>query len=127
MPSKRTRLDAGLRDRIVTIQQRSNSDVADEDSGEPVEMWTTLVSSMPAAKIDIAAWERFKADQTAARYDTKWEMNYRLDMDPELVDVPKTRRLVVNGRYHDIVACFEIGRRAGIEVLTMASTKTEDA
>jgi hypothetical protein len=118
MPSKRTRLDAGLRDRVVTIQQRSSVDVPDEDSGEPVETWTTL---------DIAAWERFKADQTAARYDTKWEMNYRLDMDPELVDVPKTRRLVVNGRYHDIVACFEIGRRAGIEVLTMASTKTEDA
>jgi hypothetical protein len=127
MPSKRTRLDAGQRDRIVTIQQRSNTDTPDEDSGEPIETWTTLVESMPAHKVDIAAWERFKSDQTASRYDTKWEMNYRLDMDPELVDVPKTRRLVVNGRYHDIVACFEIGRRAGIEVLTMASTKTEDA
>lgn len=127
MPSKKTRMDAGKRDRIVTIERRSNTDSADETSGEPVETWTTLVQSMPAAKIDISAWERFNANQTSARYDTKWEMNWRNDMDPELVDVPKTRRLVVNGRYHDIVACFEIGRRAGIEVLTLASTKTEDA
>lgn len=127
MATQRQTLEPGKRDRIVTIQQRSNSDTADSESGEPVETWTTLVQSMPAHKVDIAAWERFKADQTASRYDTKWEMNYRVDMDPELVDVPKTRRLVVNGRYHDIVACFEIGRRAGIEVLTLASTKTEDA
>lgn len=126
MASQRKTLEPGKRDRTVTIEQRSNTDAADPESGEPVETWTTLVASMPAAKIDIAAWERFKADQTTARYDTKWEMNYRIDMDPELVDVPKTRRLVVNGRYHDIVACFEIGRRAGIEVLTLASTKTED-
>jgi hypothetical protein len=123
MPSRKTRLDAGLRDRIVTIQQRSATDSADTDSGEPVETWTTLVASMPAHKVDIAAWERFKADQTTARYDTKWEMNYRTDMDPEVVDVPKTRRLLVQGNVHDIVACFEIGRRAGIELLTMASSQ----
>jgi head-tail adaptor len=123
MPSKQTRLDAGKRDRIVTIQQRSTADTADSDSGEPVETWTTLVAAMPAHKVDISGWERFQADQTSARYDTKWEMNYRTDMDPELVDVPKTRRLLVQSKPHDIVACFEIGRRAGLELLTIASSK----
>jgi hypothetical protein len=37
--------------------------------------------------------------------------------------VPKTRRLLVHGKAHDIVACFEIGRRQGIELLTMASSQ----
>jgi SPP1 family predicted phage head-tail adaptor len=121
MADRRGSFEPGLRDRVVTIEYRSTTDQVDAE-GAPTETWTTLVGSMPAAKSDITGWERVRASQTSARYDTRWEINYRLDMDPELVDVAKLRRLVVSGRVHDIVAASEIGRREGIELLTMAAS-----
>ena len=114
----REQLEPGERDWIVTIQQLTQPDQAD-DSGAPIENWTTLVSAMPAAKYDISGRERFTAEQLSAAYDTRWEMNYRLDMDPELVNIAKTRRLVHRGRVHDIVAASMIGRREGLELLTL--------
>lgn len=127
MPSSRTRLDAGKRDRLVTIQERSVVDAVDEVSGEPLDndddQWTTLVDAMPAAKEELSGNERFRQDRVAAHYDQRWVINYRVDMDPELVDVPKLRRLSVNGRVLEIVYAAEIGRRAGIELLTLASTQ----
>lgn len=117
MASRHGAADPGLRDRIVTIEYRT---AAVDSEGAPDDTWTTLVASCPASKADITGWERLRADQMSARYDTRWEINYRLDMDPELVDVAKDRRLVVNGRTHDIVAASEIGRREGVELLTIA-------
>ena len=122
MASSRTRLDAGKRDLLVTIQQRSTTNIADEDSSEPVEVWTTLVGAMPVGRTTVSGWERFRMDQVSARGDERWEMNYRPDMDPDLIDVPKTRRLVFGERVLDIVHASHIGRRAGIELLTVASS-----
>jgi head-tail adaptor len=113
-------LEAGERDRIVTIQQG----VQGVDAvGTPIVTWTTLVEAMPASKYDPTGRERFANAQTSAAYDTTWEMNYRTDMDPELIDVPTTRRFLYQGRVHDIVVARHIGRREGIELLTLASTK----
>jgi head-tail adaptor len=114
--------EPGLRDRAITIQQRSATDAVDASSYEPVETWTTLVANCPAAKTEVTGWERFRAEQTSARYDQRWEINYRADMDPELVDVPKVRRLLVGTRVLEIVAAQEIGRREGIALLTVAAT-----
>ena len=50
-------------------------------------------------------------------------MSYIASMDPELVDVPKLRRLVYQGRTYEIVHAAMIGRREGIEFLTIASSK----
>lgn len=116
-----SRLSAGRRDRVFTIEQRPATDTADSSSGEPTATWTTLVSGMPAARTGIQGWERFRSDQMTARFDDRWEINYRVDMDPDLVDVPKTRRLVYEGRTLDIVSAAIIGRKAGIELLTIAS------
>ncbi len=116
------RLQAGRRDRLVTIEQRSAADAVDADSGEPIETWTTLVSDMPASKTDMSGWERFRSDQQSARLDQRWEINYRADMDPELIDVPKVRRLVYQDRTIEIVMASVIGRRRGIELLTLASS-----
>lgn len=110
-------MEPGERDYIVTIQKVTDS--IDVSSGEPVETWSTLVT-MPAARFDQQGYEREKADQLSARFDVRWEINYRLDMDPDLVDVPKARRLVCNGRTHDIVQASVIGRREGVELLTIA-------
>jgi SPP1 family predicted phage head-tail adaptor len=116
-------MDPGERDRIITIQQRSSADAVD-DSGAPVETWTTLVASMPASRRYAQARERFTADQLSSKYDVVFEVNYRADMDPDLVDVPKLRRVLFHGRIHDIVAANQIGMREGVELLTLASGRT---
>lgn len=107
---------SGTRDRWVTVQVMTESIGA---SRRPVETWATLLQCW-AAKMDIGGRERFTADQVSAPYDTKWELPYAADIDPELVDMRKTRRLVVQGRVHDIVAAQEMGRKRGVEVLTLA-------
>lgn len=122
MPKRAEPLSAGRRDWFVTIQQRSATDTPDASSGEPTEAWTTLVSNMPAAREDAKGTEKFVANQMSAAYDTRWEINYRADMDPSLVDVPKLRRIVYQNREHNIVAASEIGRRRGIELWTLAAS-----
>lgn len=113
--------DAGRRDRWITIEERTPSDAVDE-AGGPIEVWTPLVS-MPAFKKDIDARELFKAEQMASSFDTEWNIGYRADMDPELLDVPTLRRVIHQGRQHDIVSAKHIGRREEITLLTLASTK----
>jgi SPP1 family predicted phage head-tail adaptor len=110
-------MDPGERDRPVTIQQRASSAAG---TGFPVETWTTLISSTWMRKIDLKGQERMQAGQLAARFDTMFEMAYRVDMDPELVDVTTKRRLVYQGRVYDIVAASQIGRREGVELSTLA-------
>jgi head-tail adaptor len=118
--SRSTPLDAGERDRAVTVQQLTDSTGT---SGFPVETWTTLASPVWMRKLDLGIRERFMTAQLAAAVDTQWEMGYRADMDPELVDVTKVRRLVYQGRIHDITSADEIGRREGISLLTIAGAK----
>lgn len=114
---------AGLRNRPITIEQRPSSDSA-TPSGFPKDgKWCTLVSNMPAARLDAQGAERYKAAQTSAANDVGWEINYRADMDPELIDVPKTRRLRYQGRTYNIVGASVIGLRRGIELWTQVSTK----
>lgn len=116
-------MDAGDRDRSITLQQRPAAD-AKAGSGFPIETWTTLVASMPASKVDTGGNESFRASQVSAAFDTRWVINYRTDMDPELLDVPKLRRVLYQGRVHDIVVANHIGRREGVELLTLAASGT---
>ena len=113
-----TNMEAGDRNWMITIQQRPVADVAD-DSGAPIEAWTTLVE-MPAAKHDVRGMERFSAEQLSASYDTRWVINYRADMDPELVHVEKLRRVKHRSRVYDIVHAEMLGLRQGIELQTLA-------
>lgn len=110
--------DAGERDRLVTVQQLTESVGT---SGFPVEAWTPL-ASVYLGKTPAGGRERYaaSADQFSAPYDTRWEGPYRADMDPELIDVEKKRRLLYKGRIHNIVHAAMIGRYEGIELLTQA-------
>lgn len=109
-------MEAGARDRYVTIQQVTDGVDA---SDFPEESWSTLCQ-MWASKEDIGGRERFSANQTTAPFDTRWQVNYRADIDPELVSVSKVRRVLYQGRVHDIVRGSQIGRREGVELLTLA-------
>lgn len=124
MAQRRTAMESGERDQTIVIQERPIADVVDS-SGAPTEeppetAWTTLVASMPASKQHIRGDERLAASQLSSPYDTRWEINYRADMDPDLLNVKKLRRVVHRGKVHDIVDASQIGRREGIELLTLA-------
>lgn len=110
-------LGSGARDRQVTIQQLIESKGA---SNAPVESWTDLLVNIWAGKKETRGLERFVADQVSAPFDAKWEIAYVPSMDPDLIDVPKTRRMIYKGRVHDIVHADEIGRRQAIELLTLS-------
>ena len=115
-------IDTGQRDKHVTIQQLTESRGS---SGFPVESWTTLVSVFMAREDvggDVSSRrERFVADQQMAIADTRWTLLFRDDMDPEAIDVPKTRRLLYRGRPYNITAARPVGRRDAIELLTQSS------
>jgi SPP1 family predicted phage head-tail adaptor len=108
--------DPGERDRSVTIQTRT---AGQDGAGFPVETWATLATC--AMRIaPLSGRERFQQAQTSAAADTEWEMGYRADMDPELVDVTRERRLLYQGRDYDIMRADLIGRRAGVLLTTLA-------
>lgn len=109
-------MEVGERDRLVTIQQMADGQAT---SGFPTETPTTLTTAWMRT-LDVTGMERFAAQQLSAQSVTQWEMGYRSDMDPELVDVCKTRRLVYQGRTYDITSASQIGRREGIELITLA-------
>lgn len=117
-------MEAGERDRYVVIQQRPDSD-ATGISGYPVDNWTTL-ASVWMRRMDASGSERFRAAQLSSAVDTQWEMGYRPDMDPTLVNVPKLRRLLYQSRAYDIVFASEIGRREGIELITLAGSQVSE-
>jgi len=108
--------EAGKRDRWVTMQQATDAKAA---SNYPIEPWTTL-TSVWASREPVDGREQFTADQQSAPYDSRWELPYSADWDPALLNVPKARRLVHEGRVHDIVAASEIGRKRGVELMTLA-------
>lgn len=121
MHSRRGAMEPGERDRIVTLLQSTDGV---DGVGAPIQTWTTLVAEIPAARIELRGMERFAAAQLSAKLETRWEINYRSDMDPDLVDVPKTRRLQEFSRIYDIVNAEVIGRREGVELTTIAQAKT---
>jgi SPP1 family predicted phage head-tail adaptor len=118
MFDKRTPIEPGLLDRLVTVQELTESVGT---SGFPVETWADM-ADVWMGRSSLKGMERIQAGQLAARYDARWMMHYRADMDPDLVDVPKKRRLLFQGRYHDVVDAQHIGRKEGVEVSTIAST-----
>ena len=111
-----TRVATGLRDRVVIVETLTESSGA---SNFPVESWATL-RTVHAAKADLSQRERFIADQNSAPADTRWTLPYSPDYDPELVDVAKSCRLVYRSRAYDIVSALMIGRREGVELVTLS-------
>lgn len=97
---------AGKRDKLVTIQQRAE-DI--DEAGFPHPTWSSLGTAFMERR-DLAGRERFAADQIAAVGDRTWAMPYQANMDPDVYDIPKVRRLVYQGFAYDIVhATYEDG------------------
>lgn len=110
--------DAGARDKWVTIEAKTATRTT---SGYPGSTWATLATVAMSRKGG-AADERITSAQPAAMLTFTWGCPYRPDMDPDLVDVPTLRRLLYRGRRYDIKAAELIGRRRGVELLTIAAS-----
>ena len=101
------------------IQQ---ADAVTAPSGATKEQWYLLASVVWMSKRDVRGDERLKMDMVSAKFDSLWEMGYRPDMDPELVDVAKLRRLVYQDRIYQIVFATQLGRREGIQIASIVGT-----
>lgn len=109
----------GRRDRLVRIEALSDTVAT---SGFPTQAPTTL-ADVWMAREDLEPPfepERFDASQLSARTVSRWWLAYRSDMDPELVDVPKRRRLLYRGRVYDIVWARVLGAKRDIQLQTLS-------
>ena len=88
-------------------------------SGFPLQTWSELRYEMMARK-DLRADERLAAEQDSAYVETHWYAVYAEDMDPDLLNLPKVRRLNYRGRIYDIRTAVIIGRNRGLEIMTLA-------
>lgn len=116
-------VDPGERDRFVRLEKLTET--RDSVSKAPLASWTKLadVWASKMERKDPTARERFVANQLSAAFETRWEIGYRADMDPELVDVAKDRRITYQGRTYGVIFGRQIGRRDAIELFTLAAGK----
>jgi head-tail adaptor len=122
MAIRQSPLEPGERDRYVMVQCLTESKGA---SHAPVSTWEDH-AGVWMRKIDVGGRERFAGGQPSAVYDTRWEMGWRDDMDPDSVNVDVEKwRLVYRGRVYDIKYASEIGRKEGIEITTLSGGRAE--
>ena len=110
----------GRRRRLVTIEQVVQSK---GPSGRPVDSWEPLGMAWMARedadmRPDIA--EHIDANQRSARTDVTWRMLYQANMDSEVFDVARERRLVYLGRIYNIVRAVPDGPDVVITTIAKA-------
>lgn len=112
----------GTRNRLVTIQHGTT---APGPSGAGVETFVDAPPPIWMARSDARGGEVWQADanQIAAQALHRWSMPYLDSMDPDLVDVPKSRRLLYHGRVYDIV---DAQKSRGDEITITTRVKADD-
>jgi SPP1 family predicted phage head-tail adaptor len=114
-------INAGALVHEVTIQSLTD---AVDSSGAPIPdpEPTNLLTAWMSRETERSG-EKFIADQLSGSIVTRWRMRYHHAMDPDLVDVPKKRRLLYQGRAYDITAAETMDRKMGIILYTLASSR----
>jgi SPP1 family predicted phage head-tail adaptor len=112
-------LNPGEMDREIVLEQAAT---APGPSGFPVDTWSTL-DTVWASKEDRDGRDRYAAAERSDPFDSVFQMYYRDDMDPEAVDLPKTRRVTFQGRTYAIVSGRILGYQEGLELLTLAGSR----
>jgi len=96
---------AGLNDRKVVIEQRTDSQDA---NGQLVPTWSTW-KTVWMDLIPIKGTEQFEANRLTEKVDFRAKMRYIAGLLP-------TMRISYNSVYYDIVSINELGRKAGYEL-----------
>jgi hypothetical protein len=95
--------------------------VAGPGTGYPIETFTTLGAPLWGFRQIVPQGARGEVDTAAQLVEhalAEWRIPYRPDCDPDLVDVPATRRLRVAGRTLDILEAEVLPRRREIRLIT---------
>lgn len=100
---------SGSLDRRITLQRKST---VQNSTGEQIETWIDL-APVWASKKDLRGNERFAAQQIMAEVDTQFRIRYRAGLTP--ID-----RVFYAGKYYDVKAVLEIGRREGMDLMAQA-------
>lgn len=115
-------MESGDRELRVLIEQRPAADAVDETGAPTDAPWTTLQYAW-MERNEASGEERFTSGQITTPKVMQWKMGYVPTMDPDLLDVPKLRRLVWQGRIYDITDASLIGRYEGVELLTLSTAR----
>ena len=116
---------AGRLDRLVTIQRKT---LTNSESGEPIETWTNIAHRRAASMTPVRGDERFSDPQLVGQEQIEFRVRYSAEIaaltpqdrilhpalsedSPE--DDPTTRQI------HDVLAVHEIGRREGLQIMTL--------
>lgn len=111
-------LNAGALIHRVTIQRLTDGV---DTSGAPTETPARLCDAWMARET-VSGMEKFASNQLSASSVLRWTMRYQPNMDPDLIDVPKSRRLLYQHRAYDITEAQTLDRKAGIVLTTLAGS-----
>lgn len=103
-------MKAGRLDRHLMIQRRT---IAYDEYNSPIEVWSVLATA-PAQVIQQSGREFLAADQIQAQRRVVFRMRWR-------EDVTVLDRVSYDGLIHNIQDVKELGRREGLELMTVAS------
>lgn len=102
---------AGKLDREIVIERNTPT----RDSyGASIEGWATL-ATVWARKLEESGKEFFSADQVVADQKVVWRIRWPDGFTPTVED-----RINYDGNYYDITALPELGRRAGMDIHSVA-------
>jgi hypothetical protein len=110
---------AGERDFNISIEKLRDDLPA---SNFPVETWRQLFQTW-AKREFVSMDEDTKLDQLSAHTVQMWSMPYCSDLDPDVHDVPKTRRIVHMDRIYDITKAEVMPRCDGREIVLTTLSK----
>ena len=96
-------------DRFITIEDPT---VTQDDFGGEVTTWATF-AQVWAQRVDMRAKERFNSEQIQAIETTTWRIRYLDGVQPDM-------RIVYFGKVYEITGLAELGRAAGLEIVTEA-------
>lgn len=96
---------AGLNDRQMVIQQRSD---APDANGQRVPTWSTW-KTVWADLIPLKGNEQFEANRLTQKVDFRVKMRYIAGLTYEM-------RLSYGSSYYNIISINELGRKAGYEL-----------
>ena len=116
-PTPRFLAASGRRDRLVQLVPIVDGE---DTSGFPTESDGTPEIEVWASKEDMGGRERIAMAQESAPFDSRFILPFSDAYNPNRIDVPKVFALDCEGRRYDIVAAAEIGRREGVELITLA-------
>lgn len=103
-------MKAGPLDRTVAIERVT---VVEDDYGGQIETWQTL-ATVPAQVAQQSGREFLAAAQTQAERRVLFRLRW-------LAGVTVLDRVLYDGRTHNILDVKELGRREGLELMTVAA------